>query len=68
MPPAPAGSRPEAAKQLFSHWSARGPVTEQDGASVQRRADGQVIVLRPVDGALVVEVSVPDGGNAPEDG
>jgi hypothetical protein len=52
------------AKQLFSHWSARGEVTEEDGVSVQRWPDGQVIVLRPVEGALVVEVSVPDGGDA----
>lgn len=53
--------RPERyAKQLASHWSARGPVTEEDGATVMRWETGQVIVMRPVDGALDVEVSVPD--------
>jgi hypothetical protein len=48
-----ATDRPERqAKQLFGHWSARGDVTEQDGALTQRWADGQVFVLRPVEGAL----------------
>ena len=53
--------RPERyAKQLVSHWSERGPVTEEDGATVQRWDGGQVIALRPAAGALEVEVSVPD--------
>jgi hypothetical protein len=56
--------RPERyARQLTGHWSARGPVTEEGGALVQRREDGRVLVLRPVDGALEVEVTVPDGGD-----
>ena len=54
-----ATDRPERyAKQLLRHWSERGPVTEEGGASVQRWADGQVIRLTPVDGSLEVEVSV----------
>jgi uncharacterized protein len=59
-----ATGRPERyAKQLVSHWSKRGPVTEEDGVTVQRWESGQVIVLRPVQGALEVEVSVPEGGD-----
>jgi hypothetical protein len=52
------------AKQLTSHWAKRGPVSEQDGAIVQHWEDGRVLVLRPVDGALEVEVTVPEGGDA----
>jgi hypothetical protein len=48
------------AKQLASHWATRGPVTHEDGATVLRWTTGQVISMRPVDDALVVEVSVPD--------
>lgn len=48
------------AKQLASHWANRGPVTDDDGATVMRWTTGQVILMRPVDGALKVEVSVPD--------
>jgi uncharacterized protein len=56
-----ATDRPERyAKQLVGHWSERGPVTDEDGATVQRWANGQVIVLRAVEGELEVEVSVPD--------
>ena len=56
-----ATDRPERyAKQLVSHWSKRGPVTEEDGATVQRWESGQVITLRPAEGRLEVEVSVPD--------
>ncbi len=51
------------AKQLASHWAKRGPAGEEDGATVMRWETGQVIVLRPVDGALEVEVSVPDDGD-----
>ena len=59
-----ATDRPERyAKQLVSHWSKRGPVTEEDGATVQRWESGQVITLRPVEGLLEVEVSVPDDGD-----
>ena len=57
--------RPERyARQLVKHWSARGPVTDQDGTIVQRWTDGRVITLRPRDGSLDVEVSVPDGEDA----
>ena len=53
--------RPERyAKQLASHWAKRGPVTEEDGATVMRWETGQVITMRGVEGALEVEVSVPD--------
>ena len=58
-----ATDRPERyAKQLVSHWAARGPATQEEGATVQRWDNGNVIVLRPVEGALEVEVGVgPDG-------
>ncbi len=60
-----ATERPERyAKQLASHWAHRGPATEEDGATVLRWETGQVIVLRPVGGALEVEVSVPDDADA----
>jgi hypothetical protein len=52
------------AKQLVSHWAKRGPVTEEDGATVQRWDGGRVIVLRPVAGALEVEVTVAEGEDA----
>ena len=56
-----ATDRPERyAKQLASHWAKRGPVTEEGDATVMRWESGQVIVMRPVEGALDVEVSVPD--------
>ena len=39
-----ATDRPERyAKQLVSHWAKRGPVTIEDGATVQRWESGQVI-------------------------
>ena len=57
--------RPERyARQLVSHWSERGPVADEDGATIQRWTTGQVLVLRPVDGALEVEVTVPEGDDA----
>lgn len=60
-----ATDRPERyAKQLVSHWSERGPVSEEGGATVQRWGTGQVIVLRPADRVLEVEISVPDGDDA----
>ncbi len=53
--------RPERyAKQLTSHWSARGPVSQEGPALVQRWDSGQVLVLTPADGYLQVEVGVPD--------
>ena len=57
--------RPERyAKQLVKHWSARGPVSDEDGALVQRWTDGRVITLRPGDGFLEVHVSVSEGEDA----
>ena len=48
------------AKQLTSHWAKQGPVSEEDGAIVQRWDSGQVITMTPQDTGLVVEVGVPD--------
>ena len=60
-----ATDRPERyAKQLLSHWSARGEVSQDGATLVQHWHDGQVIRLTPVDGALLVEVGVPDGDPA----
>jgi len=60
-----ATDRPERyAKQLVSHWAKRGPVTEEDGVTVQRWETGQVLRLTPTDGVLEVEVSVPDGDDS----
>ena len=52
------------AQQLVSHWEERGPATEEDGATVQRWETGQVLVLRPTDGALEVEIRVAEGDDA----
>ena len=53
--------RPERyAKQLSSHWAHRGPETQEDGATVMAWETGQVILLRPSDGELRIEVSAPD--------
>ncbi len=60
-----ATDRPERyAKQLVGHWAKRGPVTTEDGATVQRWDTGQVIELRPGDGVLEVEITVVDGDDA----
>ena len=60
-----ATERPERyAKQLASHWAKRGTTSEESGATVMRWESGQVIVLRPVEGALEIDVSVPDEGDA----
>lgn len=60
-----ATTRPERyAKQLVSHWSKRGPVTDEDGATVQRWDTGQVLRLTPGDGVLEVEVTVPEGADS----
>jgi hypothetical protein len=60
-----AADRPERyAKQLVSHWSKRGPVSEEDGAVVQRWETGQMLVLRPSEGMLAIEVTVADGDDA----
>jgi hypothetical protein len=60
-----ATDRPERyAKQLVSHWSKRGPAVEEGGATVQRWETGQVLVLRPGDGALDIELTVPECDDA----
>lgn len=60
-----ATDRPERyAKQLFSHWSERGEQSIDGATSVMVWPDGQVIRLTPQDGALLVEVSVPDADAA----
>jgi hypothetical protein len=53
--------RPERyAKQLASHWAKRGKQVE-DGATTTLHFDnGQIVVLRPAEGRLDLEVSVPD--------
>lgn len=56
------------AKQLASHWSGRGTETEEDGATVLRWPTGQVIVLRPQEGALRLEVGLTDDAVTPARG
>ncbi len=57
-----ATDRPERyAKQLLSHWSTRGPVSEEHGVTVQHWDDGRMIRLEPMGSTLDVEVSVPEG-------
>ncbi len=51
------------AKQLVSHWAKRGPVTVEDGVTVQRWESGQVIWLRPAGDVLEIEVSVGEDGD-----
>lgn len=56
--------RPERyAKQLASHWAARGSQSTVDGDTVLRFDSGEVIVLRPRDGVLELEVSTPADGD-----
>ena len=55
--------RPERyAKQLAGHWAARGEVVEDGPTTTLRFDTGQVIVMRAVDGRLVLTVSVPEEG------
>lgn len=54
------------AKQLTSHWSERGPVSNDDGRVVQRWETGQTLNLSSVDGGLQIEVSVPAGADVDE--
>jgi hypothetical protein len=57
--------RPERyAEQLVSHWAERGPVTTEGGATIQRWNTGQMLVLRPAEGVLEVEITVSDGDDA----
>lgn len=59
-----ATGRPERyAKQLASHWAGRSESTDEEGATVLRWATGQVITMRPVEGALEVTVAVPAGAD-----
>ena len=56
--------RPERyAKQLASHWQKRGKQVEDGTATTLHFDSGQVVVLRPGEGRLDVEVSVPDDGD-----
>ena len=60
--------RPERyAKQLASHWAARGEVVEDGGSTTLRFDSGQVVVMRPAEGRLELEVSVPDDGELDAD-
>lgn len=55
--------RPERyAKQLASHWAKRGTQSEDGDATTLHFDSGPVVVLRPEQGRLALEVSVPDGG------
>ncbi len=56
--------RPERyAKQLASHWAKRGEVVEDDSSTRLTFETGQVVVLRPTDGRLDLEISVPEDGD-----
>ncbi|XVX19779.1 DUF2218 domain-containing protein [Actinomycetota bacterium] len=58
--------RPERyAKQLASHWAAKTEVAEADGATVLTFPNGNVLTMRPAEGALGVEVAVPDDADLP---
>jgi len=55
--------RPERyAKQLASHWEKRGTQTEDGTVTTLHFDSGQVVVLRPEEGRLEIEVSVADQG------
>ena len=59
-----ATDRPERyAKQLAGHWAKRGSSEEADGVVVLRFDSGQVVEMRPTQGALEVTVTVPEGGD-----
>ena len=59
-----ATDRPERyAKQLASHWSEKATVSEDSGTTTLVMGNGTTAALRPVEGALVVDVTVPDGGD-----
>ena len=56
--------RPERyAKQLASHWAKRGEQVDDGTTTTLHFEGGQVVVLRPADGRLEVEVSVPEAGD-----
>ena len=52
------------AKQLASHWATRGPVTQEDGATVLRWTTGQVIRMRAEPDHLAIVVEVADDADA----
>ena len=51
------------AKQLASHWERKTEQATADDATILTFESGNVVVLRPADGVLEVEVSVADGGD-----
>ncbi|WP_457207059.1 DUF2218 domain-containing protein [Nocardioides sp. P5_C9_2] len=51
------------AKQLAGHWAAKATVTEDGAVRTLVMGNGQTVVLRPVEGALEVEASVPADGD-----
>ena len=60
--------RPERyAKQLASHWEKRGKQVEGGGATTLHFDSGQVVVMRPAEGRLDLEVSVPEDGGVDVD-
>jgi hypothetical protein len=56
--------RPERyAKQLAGHWSAKAEVTVDDGVTTLVMGGGQAVTLRPREGELAIEASVPADGD-----
>jgi hypothetical protein len=54
--------RPERyAKQLAGHWASKTEQTDAEGATVLTFEAGSVVSLRPAEGGLHVEVTVPEG-------
>jgi hypothetical protein len=54
--------RPERyAKQLAGHWARKTEQAEAGGATVLTFEGGSVVSLRPAEGGLHVEVTVPEG-------
>ena len=59
-----ATDRPERyAKQLAGHWSEKATVTQDAGATTLVMGNGNAVALRPADGRLEIEASVPEGGD-----
>ena len=60
-----ATDRPERyAKQLAGHWARKGSAGDEDGATVIRFDTGQLVVLRTGPDVLLIDASVPEGGDA----
>jgi len=51
------------AKQLASHWERKTEQATVEDGTVLTFESGNVVVLRPADGGLDIEVSVPEGGD-----